>query len=217
MADDHRRSVDDETRSRAVDFMVEGKLTRNGIARELGIAASTVSLIAREVGHEFDRSKTEIAVRARQIDMAEARALLAKASLDEAFQALEEMHAPAKMVQFESGNPVEHFNEDGVLLRKEYTPGEFREHILDEPTFSDKRNLATIYGIMITKANELTRSVDQAGSAESLSYIDGMSASLDVLRKHLAPTPESDPTVEPTNASREAMLAEFEDDSPATP
>lgn len=194
-------------------------MSRNAIARELEISGGTVSRIAEEAGHSFDRSQTELALRIRQVDIAAMRADLAKAMLDEAWRSLEDMHSPAVMIQFETGHPEDVFNEDGIRTNTVYRPGEFREHVLDEPTFSDKRNLMTIAGIAVSKAAELTRSVEGAGTVEAISFIDGLGDLLRTVRDIVAgdSDPASDPTIEPAPTSREAMIAELEADSAADP
>jgi len=203
--------VTPETRARVLALFAE-RMGRNAIAREVGLPATRITTIAREVGHEFDRKDSELAVRARSIDLAVIRGDLAKAALVKAWDALEQIEAPAIMVQFETGH---HYPEtiDGITEQK-WQPGGWREHTLDAPTFSDQRNLATIFGIMVSRANDLTRTVDANGSAESLAYVDGMKAALEVVQAHhLKNEPGTDPTEEPTNVSRESMLAELEGDT----
>lgn len=208
-----RRPVDSSTRARVLELFEAGDLGRNEIAREVGLAAATISGIAREVGHEFDRSKSRVAIQARAVDIADMRSMLAKASLLEAFQALEDMHAPAIMVQFEAGHQTTRYDDDGKPVKTENTVGSFREHILDEPTFSDKRNLATIYGIMISKAAELTKTTAAAGSAESISYLETLAEGLKLVAKHMSNDPSEDPTVVPTATSREELIAQLEADA----
>lgn len=184
-----RKPVETETRTRVVELMAEGKLGRNAIAREVGLAGSTITMIAQEIGHEFDRSQSELARRIRTIDIADMRAKLAKASLDEAWRTLEDMRSPATMVHFEAGG--QYTDEDGKI---QYKRGSFREHVLDEPTYSDKRNLATVYGIMITKSAELTRQVDGANVSDGSSVLDGLRIALQGAANALA---DVDPTVIP--------------------
>lgn len=220
MANPSRRPVNAETRARAVALMEQGK-TRNAIARELEISGGTVSRIAEDVGHKFDRYQTEVALAAITIDLAKDRGVLAKMMLAEAMRSLEDMHNPAVMVQFENGHLTEEFNEDGILMRRTHTPGVFREHVLDEPTFSDKRNLMTIAGIAVTKVAELTRQTDAAGSTEAVSFVDGLIALLQKATDTpvFADDASTDPTVESPQTTREALLAELEaesaDDTPS--
>lgn len=62
-----RNQVTNADRDRVRELHAEGK-SRNDIARVTGRSASTVTVIARELGLSFDRSKTAAATQARQID-----------------------------------------------------------------------------------------------------------------------------------------------------
>ena len=67
---------------------------RNAIAREHGVSVSTVTKIANEVGHEFDRSVTKKATAASEIDHRAKLAVLAGRSArvaENLFVSLEEM------------------------------------------------------------------------------------------------------------------------------
>ena len=192
--------VNEETRARAVALMREGKLSRNAIARELDLSGGSVSAIAKDIGHEFDRSKTEIALAARTIDLAVERQEIAKMIAVEVRRSLEDMRAPALMVQFSAGS--------------EHHEPEFHEHVLPEPSFADKRNLMTIVGIGVTKIAELTKATATEGSAEAISYLDTLVAGLSVARDALSGMgPETDPTIEPANQSREDLIAQLERDA----
>lgn len=219
--------VDPETRARVVALMGEGVLGRNAIARETGVSGWTVTMIAQEIGHTFDRRNTELAVAARTVDLAKERQELAAMLMVEVRQSLEDMRAPATMVQFEGGHQLTESEGEGDerVTRTRWVPGEWREHVIPEPTFSDKRNLMTIVGIGITKIAELTKATEAAGSETAVSYLDNLTASLEVARAAImreaaargasaaedAPVvDETDPTVVPTGISREELLAEYE-------
>ena len=175
------RPVDDETRARIATLCAEG-LTRNAIARAVGVAGSTVSLVAADLGHTFDRTEIRAALEARQVDLAAERQRLAEAAIAQAWQALDDMNAPAVMVHFEAGN--------------EHRRGEFREHILDRPTVSDLRNLATVFGIMTTKVAELTRPLSGHVADGALSVLEQVGDSLADAARRLA-AEGVDPTAEP--------------------
>lgn len=208
----HKRGlpVSDETRAQAIELMRAGELGRNAIARETGLSTASVTNIAQEIGHTFDRSKSELAVAARTVDLAKMRVELAHAFALEAWQSMEDMHSPALLVQFEAGRNVNEY-EDGKLVRTRTKPGKFRSTVLPEPSFSDKRNLMTIAGIAVTKIAELTKSTAAEGSADAVSYLDNLGAALSVASEALrSRDAESDPTVEPENQSRESFLEELE-------
>lgn len=190
------RPVEPETRDSIVAAFAEGH-TRNRIARDHGVSGALVSSIAVDVGHTFDRTKSELAVAARTIDLAKIRVDLAQAMAVEAWRALEDMHEPVTIATYQHA--------------MEHTEGGWMEHTLDEPTIADRRNLMTIAGIAVSKIAELTRQSEGVPDSTALSYIDNLRASLDVVRDTLATqVPDSDPTVEPTNVTRESMLREFD-------
>jgi hypothetical protein len=168
-----RRPIDAETRGRAIELMTREiePLGRNAIAKELGIAGSTVGSIARDIGHEFDWSVTEAAVAARRVQSSQIRENIANLMLLEAHRALQQLHEPAVMVHFEPGRSRTDYDEQGRIQTVVTEPGEFREHILDEPTFSDQRNLMTIAGIAVTKAAEVSRPQPGQGAEQGASII----------------------------------------------
>lgn len=196
------RPVEAETRARIIAALGEPNASRNAIAREFGVAGSTVTAIAREIGHEFERKDTELATAIRTVELQNMRADLAKAFALEAWRALEDMHAPAVMVQFEGSQQATQYGDARAAT--------FHEHILDEPTFSDKRNLMTIAGIAVSKVAELTRAADASGSDDVVSHLEELADSLRTAAVALRNVPASDPTVEPENVSREALIAELE-------
>jgi len=67
----------DETRIEARRLYDEGNGC-NAIARLVGFSAARISKWAKEEGLAFDRSQTDLAVRAHVVDLAEARMLLAQ-------------------------------------------------------------------------------------------------------------------------------------------
>lgn len=186
--------VKPETRARAIELMKAG-VGRNAIARELEISGGSVTRIARDAGHEFDWAQTEIATRAANIQNDELRSRLAKVALLRAIDAAEAMDSPHTLVHYQPKTKRE--------------PGGWKTHILDEPTPSDKRNYATIFGIMVSKASELARQSAAAGDAGAISIIEGLSSSLAAVADRLRDDAESDPTAPPSVDSREALIAQY--------
>ena len=188
-----------ETRARAIELMREG-WGRNRIARELGISGGSVTRIAADAGHAFDWRQTEIATRAQQISNAELRERLAQIALLRALDAADAMDAPAEMYHYQPAT--------------EHDDGGWKSKTLDAPTFSDQRNLATIFGIMTSKAAELSRASSAAGDAGAISFVEtlaaGMQAAAEAM-KAAGDDPATDPTIEPTNVSKESLLAEYAD------
>lgn len=152
------RPVTDETRASVERLFGQG-LGRNDIARELGIAAGTVTKIAQAAGLSFDRKLTALATAARQVDLAADRAELEKMLLVRAREALERMDQPYLLGSFGGKENV------------------WNETLLDEAPVEVQRNLMTIAGIAVQRAAELgrrTTSGEQLGVAESLAdRIDG--------------------------------------------
>lgn len=194
-------TISPETRARIIELMNEGVLGCNAIAREVGVSGAAVSRIASDIGHEFDWKQTEIATRAMRISTAELRETLAKIALIKAMDAVEAMQSPHKMVQWQPGTANE-------------TSG-WKEHVLDAPTPSDQRNYATIFGIMITKAAELTRASSAAGDAGTISFVEDLANMLKRAAAAERGEPaeqEDDPTVPPESVSRDELLAEYADE-----
>lgn len=180
-------SVNPETRQRIAELCAQG-MTRNAIAREVQLAGGTVSRIAAEIGHTFDRTETRAAVEARQVDLAAERVKLAEAAALQAWQALDDMNAPTLLVHFEAGT--------------DNRAGGFREHLLDRPQITDQRNLATVFGIMVSKVAELSRPLGGSTSAESLSVLERVGDSIANAARALLDE-GVDPTVEPDDDTLE--------------
>lgn len=93
------RPLDERTVAAILASIDAGK-SRNDVAREHGVSASTVSRIAAANGRSFDRSKTKRATEAKKADVASRRAAfserlirLAELSMDQALAELGEASA----------------------------------------------------------------------------------------------------------------------------
>lgn len=84
------RRTDPAIRARVAELHAQG-LTRNAIARDLGIAQSTVTLIAGDLGLSFDRARTAEATRAKVADARQARAELVLRFYGQAHAALDRL------------------------------------------------------------------------------------------------------------------------------
>lgn len=161
------RTFDEETRGRAEALHAEGKGC-NAIARELGVAASTISAWAKGAGLTFDRSQTETAVRARTIDLADARTLLAQKMVVAASDLLDTLDGPYLVYNFGG---------------KDNT---YQEHLLDSAPVDVVRSAVTTAGIAFDK---VTRIVERDGggfesAAGVLDQVAGaLSAAAEVLRE----------------------------------
>jgi len=104
-----RAPVDDATKARVVQLAREG-MTRNAVAREVGIAPRTVSRIcdAAVPPVTFDRAQTAVAVAAHSMDAKAQRALLSQRMLTEANAALDRLHEPHVVIGWYQGMASEH-------------------------------------------------------------------------------------------------------------
>lgn len=134
------RPVGDETRAEVKRLHAAG-LGRNQIARELKIAAASVTKAARSFDPplEFDRTATALAVAAARVDSAAERETLKAMLLVRAREALEAMDAPALVFSFGG---------------KDNT---YAEHYLDAPPVADQRNYMTIAAIALQRHADLVK------------------------------------------------------------
>lgn len=145
--------VNPATRAQVVARLVPGAV-RNQIAREVeGVSAATVTKIAREEGFEFDRSMTELAVAAAQIDAKLTRARVAKMLLLRAEESLEKMDAPHSYWNWDKD-------------------GKFDLRIMPEPTPADQRQYMTIAAIGVQRHAELER-IDATAPVEEAKSVVG--------------------------------------------
>ncbi|MCL3994438.1 helix-turn-helix domain-containing protein [Streptomyces lavenduligriseus] len=112
-------------------------LGRNAIAREMGRGPRTVSVIAAELGLDFDRSMTAEATRARKADLEERRVLLAEALQGDAERLTEQLWQRAKVFNIGGKNNT------------------YTDHDVDEPPAEAKKNLMAAAGIAVEKSLKL--------------------------------------------------------------
>lgn len=127
------RSIDDKTRARVRKLARAGR-SQNAIAREVGIAQSSVKRIcdAAKPPITFDRSKVRAANEARVFDAKAARAKVSE-------QAVERIGKLFDLLDAE--HTVHHFDKDGVMSTG----------TLDRPTSGDVKNYVTSIGILVDK------------------------------------------------------------------
>lgn len=118
----NQRAVTDDDRAQVRALHAQG-LGRNEIARRIGRAQRTVSVIAQDLGLEFDVTMTEDATRHRVAQLAEKRAILADALVDDALRLSEQVWQPATIHSFGG---------------KDHT---YNSRNVDEPLAIDKRAL----------------------------------------------------------------------------
>ncbi|MEU4777478.1 helix-turn-helix domain-containing protein [Micromonospora sp. NPDC023633] len=130
------RPVTEADHEQVRELHAEG-LSRNAIAEQLGRSGRTISRIADKLGLTFDRERTRAATEAKKDDARAKRAALAVRLLDDAERLRQQLWQPA------------HYVDHGG---KEY---ERVDWTLNEPTFSDKRNIMQSVGMAIDKAVRL--------------------------------------------------------------
>lgn len=147
------RPVEADVRARAIELIQAG-MPRNAIARELQIAPSSVSAIARDEGLTFDRAtQTASATAARQHDLKVRR-----------LELIDELMSKAADHLVAIDQPFLAFNFGG----KENT---YEEHTLDRPPTGDILNLHRAASIAMKDARELIRDDDDEGVAEAESML----------------------------------------------
>ncbi|MFE6225471.1 helix-turn-helix domain-containing protein [Streptomyces sp. NPDC057854] len=116
------RPVTEEDEQAVRDLHAQG-LGRNEIARRLDRGTRTISVIAARLNLEFECTRTEKATQHRKAQLAEKRAILADALLDDALRLTERLWEPAKV-----------FNIGGK-------DNKYTEQDVPEPPAADKRAL----------------------------------------------------------------------------
>lgn len=134
-----RTPVDSKTRAR-VRKLARGGMSRNAVAREVGISTYSVSRICAEAKPPitFDRSAIKVATEARQVDLKAARGELATRAVQEARRLFGLMSAEHEVI---------HWDKDGIMHRG----------TIDQPTSGDVKNYAIAVGILLDKHVVLTK------------------------------------------------------------
>lgn len=147
------RPVEASVRARAIE-LIDAGTPRNAIARELQIAPSSVSVIARDAGRTFDRAtSTASATAARAHDLKVRR-----------LELIDELMSKAADHLVAIDQPFLAFNFGG----KENT---YEEHTLERPPTGDLLNLHRAASIALKDARELIRDDDDEGIAEAESML----------------------------------------------
>lgn len=145
--------IAEDVEARAVELIGEG-MPRNAIARELQIAPSTVSRIARDAGLSFDRAnQTASATAARQHDLKVRRLELIDELMAKAVDHLVAIDQP--FLAFSFGGKENDYN----------------EHTLDRAPTGDILNLHRAASLAMKDARELIRDDDDQGVAEAESML----------------------------------------------
>lgn len=131
------RPVTEADHERVRELHAQG-LSRNEIARQLRRSGKTISRIAVDLGLSFERGEQiRAATEARKVDARARRAALAVALLEDADRLRRQLWQPASYVDH---GGKEYFRVDWTL---------------NEPTFSDKRNIMQAIGVAVDRAVKL--------------------------------------------------------------
>lgn len=142
-----RQPVDAKTRARVRKLAREG-MSRNAIAKQLGISTWSVSKICAEAKPPitFDRSAIKAATEARAIDLKAERAKISELAVAEVQRLFRLLVSPHEVI---------HWDKEGFMHRG----------VIDRPTSGDVKNYATAIGILTDKHLVITRH-DTDGVAE---------------------------------------------------
>ncbi|MCU1408477.1 MAG: hypothetical protein JWM23_557 [Microbacteriaceae bacterium] len=164
-----RNGTFDALRPRARELYDEGHGC-NAIAKQLGVAPSTISRWAKEEDLAFDRSQTSLAVRAHAIDMAESRMLLTQKMLVAGHEALDSLDEPFTVYSFGGAENV------------------FSSHTFDSAPIDARKTAVMIAkeGVMAA-AKALEKSTDGLDAAMNL--VDRI---LDKFEQSVPPAPDGD-------------------------
>lgn len=130
----------------------EGK-SRNDIARLTGRSGRTVSRIAERLSLSFERGEmVRVATEARKTDAKARRAAIAQALLEDAEKLRLQLWKPALVYNFGGRDNT------------------YEERTLDQPTFSDQRNIMQAIGVALDRAVKL----------DAYDKAEGLGADIDV-------------------------------------
>lgn len=148
--------IPDDERERIIAEFATGK-SCNQIAKQFGRSSNTISRIAKSVGHQFAQVNAVHAREVKAVYDSERRAGLIASSIDAAERMFKQMFSPALVYNFGG---------------KDNT---YNEHMVSEPSFRDKRDIAATIATMVRTATELQKLENAAGTDDLLQeFIDAI-------------------------------------------
>lgn len=151
----------DEDRLKILELHAAG-VGRNEIAKRVSRGVATVTRVVHAAGGSFDRAATREAVEAAKTDAKLRRAQLALDLLDDAQRLREQLFEPAVV-----------FNFGG----KDNT---YEERTVDEPTFTDKRNILQAVSTAANAAMKLDQHDREDGAMSAVdAWIEATSGNAD--------------------------------------
>ena len=157
--------VTTETRSEIIRLHGAG-CGRNEIARLVHVSTAVVTKIAKQEGLSFDRASTELAVRARTIDLADMRTLLAQKMAVAASDMLDQLDGPYLVYNFGGKD------------------NDYNEHLLDSAPAEVRRNAVTTAGIAFDKLSRIVER-DGGGVDEALGLLDTLATGFKNAAAHI--------------------------------
>lgn len=132
------KRVDDDERQRIIETFATGKSCRQ-IAQEFGRATTTISTIAKSVGHEFGQINTAHARKLKSIYDEERRQQIRLDTVDAAEKVLRQI--------FESTIVFNFGGRDNT----------YNEHELDKPPYRDQRDIAQTFKTLMSVVLEIDK------------------------------------------------------------
>lgn len=154
--------VNPETRAKILELHAQG-MTRNDIAREVGVSTGVVSRVVEAAGGTFERaSSTAAATAARAADFADMRAELAR-----------EMVAVAKQELRRAQEPYVVFSFGGA-------DNTYSEHELELPPSAEVRQMQTTAALAFDKVSKVVESQADPGEAGAKAMLRQLGEALGV-------------------------------------
>lgn len=154
-----RGPVQAHVRAKVLDLHAKG-LGRNEIAKLTGIGAASVTRIVQAEGGSFDRTKTEQAVKARQVDLAQLRGIVSEKLLTRANELLDEMDD--SFLAFNFGG-------------KDNT---YEEHLLERAPVDARRTMIQAATTAVKTHTDLVKFDSDQGQARAESLLDAIAAGI---------------------------------------
>lgn len=144
--------ITDDQKAEVLALHADGH-ARNEIARRVGISAGSVTNICRAADRAFDRSETESATKARQVDLAAGRTRLAEKMLAVSEAMLDRVDDPYLVYSFGGKD------------------NDYNEHTLESAPVEVRQRIITTAGITFDK---LTRIVEKSdtGLEQAVGVLD---------------------------------------------
>lgn len=140
------KRVSEEERERIIAEFATGK-SCNEIARQFGRATTTISTIAKNVGHEFGQVNTRVAREIKAAYDDERRQRIRLETVDKAERVLAQMFEPAVVFSFGGRDNT------------------YNEHEMDKPPPRDQRDIAQTFKTLMTVVFEIDKR-EQGGADE---------------------------------------------------